>query len=143
MTSWELRIEIPGDPLGWMRGVPVGKGKVMVDRAMKAKAKEIGFLCKEKLQGKDPYLGAVSIQIRSYMSTPKSVNDNRQRANMARIGELRPVKKPDIDNISKTILDAMNKIVYLDDVQVVSLSVEKLYGAEPRTEVTVIPWRAN
>ena len=36
--------------------------------------------------------------------------------------------KPDADNIAKIILDSLNKIVFLDDVQVVSLFVIKKFG---------------
>lgn len=39
-----------------------------------------------------------------------------------------PTKKPDVDNIAKTILDALNKVVYDDDSQVVDLIVHKVYG---------------
>lgn len=39
-----------------------------------------------------------------------------------------PTKKPDVDNIAKTILDALNKIVYDDDSQIVDLIVHKVYG---------------
>jgi len=35
------------------------------------------------------------------------------------------IKKPDIDNISKSIFDGMNKIVYEDDKQIISNSVNR------------------
>lgn len=43
-------------------------------------------------------------------------------------GELKPVKKPDADNIVKIICDALNKIAYKDDTQVVELEFKKVYG---------------
>ena len=39
-----------------------------------------------------------------------------------------PTKKPDIDNIVKVVLDAMNKFAFKDDTQIVKLEVEKLYS---------------
>ena len=39
-------------------------------------------------------------------------------------------KKPDCDNIAKSILDALNGIAYDDDSQIIDLSVTKLYSAE-------------
>ena len=33
-----------------------------------------------------------------------------------------------MDNIAKTILDALNKVVYDDDSQIVDLIVHKVYG---------------
>lgn len=38
-------------------------------------------------------------------------------------------KKPDCDNIAKSILDALNGIAYDDDAQIVELSVSKVYSA--------------
>lgn len=48
-----------------------------------------------------------------------------------------PTKKPDIDNIAKSILDALNKLAYRDDTQVVTLHMEKHYADEPRVEVGI------
>lgn len=48
-----------------------------------------------------------------------------------------PTKKPDIDNIAKSILDALNKLAYRDDTQVVTLHIEKHYADEPRVEVEI------
>jgi Holliday junction resolvase RusA-like endonuclease len=47
------------------------------------------------------------------------------------------MKKPDIDNVAKCFLDAMNGIVYKDDSQVVSLHVTKEYGTVGMVEVMV------
>lgn len=39
--------------------------------------------------------------------------------------------------IAKSILDALNKVAYHDDTQIVSLSVEKFYSDSPRVEVAI------
>ena len=54
------------------------------------------------------------------------------------------VKKPDIDNCVKFVLDSpMEKLVYKDDCAVVKLNVVKCYDDERnsvgRTEITVVP----
>jgi len=46
-------------------------------------------------------------------------------------------KKPDIDNIAKAVLDAFNKVIYVDDSLVSSLNVVKVYG-NPYLKVTII-----
>lgn len=48
-------------------------------------------------------------------------------------------KKPDTDNIAKSVLDALNKIAYDDDSQVVSLHVYKLYEEVEGVKVTITP----
>lgn len=47
-------------------------------------------------------------------------------------GEIVPISRNgDVDNIAKSILDALNGYVYLDDCQVTTLIVHKKYGADP------------
>ena len=39
-----------------------------------------------------------------------------------------PIVRPDIDKLSRAILDALTKVVYQDDSQVIELHVRKVYG---------------
>ena len=41
----------------------------------------------------------------------------------------------DLDNIAKSILDALNQCVYHDDCQVTTLVISKRYGSQPRAIV--------
>ena len=43
---------------------------------------------------------------------------------------IKPVKKPDCDNIAKSILDGLNKIAFNDDTQISTLVVKKFYTEE-------------
>lgn len=51
--------------------------------------------------------------------------------------KIAPTKKPDIDNIVKIILDAMNKFAFKDDTQVTKLEVEKRYSEIPRVYIKI------
>ena len=67
---------------------------------------------------------------------PKSWPKKKQR--MAEAGEIFPLgRNGDIDNIAKSILDALNGFAYEDDCQVVRLTVSKEYGSEPRAIVQI------
>jgi len=46
-------------------------------------------------------------------------------------------KKPDIDNLIKSILDPFNAIFWQDDKQVVVVTAEKRYSPRPRVEVLI------
>lgn len=50
-----------------------------------------------------------------------------------------PVIKPDGDNIEKIVKDALNKIAWVDDVQVVATAKSKRFGDQPGVDVTIIP----
>lgn len=45
--------------------------------------------------------------------------------------------KPDIDNLIKAVLDAMNKVIYKDDNRVCKLSAVKKYGDSPCVKITI------
>ena len=45
-------------------------------------------------------------------------------------GEIAPAKKPDCDNIVKSICDALNLVAYKDDSQITDLQIVKRYESE-------------
>lgn len=79
--------------------------------------------------------GAVALTIISYASIPESKSRNMKA--MMRQGFELPTKKPDIDNIVKAVMDALNGAAWKDDKQVCVLSVRKFYSDCPRLEVEI------
>jgi len=70
-----------------------------------------------------------------YYPIPKSMPKYKRK--MIEEGTLYPIVKPDLDNVAKAILDALNDIVYKDDNQVVELHIKKLYSDIPRVVVKI------
>jgi Holliday junction resolvase RusA-like endonuclease len=79
--------------------------------------------------------GQLEVKVKAYFSIPKSAS-KKAFANMQE-GKERPAKKPDWDNIGKIITDALNKLAYNDDSQIVTAMVEKWYSTNPRVEVEI------
>lgn len=77
----------------------------------------------------------LTMRIRAYYSIPASASKKRQAAMEA--GEVRPVKKPDADNIIKVVADSLNQVAYRDDADIVSVALEKFYSRQPRIEVEI------
>ncbi|KAA8676218.1 RusA family crossover junction endodeoxyribonuclease [Clostridium sp. HV4-5-A1G] len=77
--------------------------------------------------------GYIQVDITAFYRIPKSIS-NKKRQQMLN-NELLPDKKPDVDNVAKTVCDALNSIAYEDDKQIVSLTVNKFYGEQPRVVV--------
>ena len=77
--------------------------------------------------------GEIEADIVGIFPVGKSETKKRKQAMLE--GKIRHTKKIDCDNLAKTILDALNDVAYDDDRQVCKLSVEKIYGEEPRVKV--------
>lgn len=79
--------------------------------------------------------GRVKVEIIAYLSIPK--NTSKKKISLMLSNEISPTKKPDVDNIAKSILDAMNGFVFKDDNQVSKISVEKRFGESEKVYVRV------
>lgn len=77
----------------------------------------------------------LDVRIHAYYSIPQS--ESKKKKGMMARNELRPMKKPDMDNVVKIILDSLNKIAFYDDVQVVDCQVRKFYSNNPRVVVVI------
>lgn len=76
----------------------------------------------------------VRICISVTQEIPKSWS-KKKRA-QAESGEIMPLSRNgDVDNIAKSILDALNGFAYEDDCQVTTLIITKQYGVNPCAEV--------
>ncbi len=68
----------------------------------------------------------IAVHLTFVFAPPKSYTKRKLKA--IQDGVLRYQKKPDLDNLAKGILDALNQTVYKDDSQIVELNVKKQYG---------------
>lgn len=74
-------------------------------------------------------------EITAYFPIPKSTSNNKRFEML--YGVIMHTKKPDADNVAKSILDALNGLAFYDDSQICELRVCKMYSDEPRAEVTI------
>lgn len=119
-------------------GQPVGKGRARTvnrhgfvqsftpekTRNYEARVKE-AYLNANGEMFPDIPLGA---RITAYFEVPKSYSKKKQAA--CRSGEIKPTGKPDLDNIGKLVLDALNGVAFKDDSRVCSLFIDKWYASE-------------
>lgn len=75
-----------------------------------------------------PYDGPVIVELTFMSERPKSHYRTGRNGHLLRDGSPDvPVGAPDVDKLARAMLDAMSKIVYLDDKQVVELNARKRY----------------
>lgn len=80
---------------------------------------------------------ALGMRITAFKPIPKSTSKRKRVLMEERL--MRPAKKPDWDNIGKIICDALNKVAFHDDAQIVDGRVIKVYSDQPRVIVEI--WR--
>lgn len=69
--------------------------------------------------------GPLGVLITAYFEVPKSYS--KKNADACRAGKIKPTGKPDLDNIAKLVLDALNGVAFKDDSRVCKIFMVKLY----------------
>lgn len=72
----------------------------------------------------------VAITVDAYFRIPKSYTKGKRLACQHNVN--RPAKKPDIDNVLKAVMDALNGVAYEDDKQVVRGNLPEVVFTEYR-----------
>lgn len=87
--------------------------------------------------GNEPILEDVPLRVslEIFIETPKSVSNKKR--NLMLNGSIRPTKKPDLDNVAKSILDALNGVAFKDDKNVVELNLIKWYAEQAKAIVSI------
>jgi Holliday junction resolvase RusA-like endonuclease len=96
---------------------------------------DVAFKASQVLGDLPPLETPIAMTLTAYYPIPASWSKKKQQ--MA-LGGLIPPGKPDIDNVGKAVLDALNGVAFVDDKQVVRLVLTKEFSFEPRVEVTVM-----
>lgn len=128
---------IPGDPVpqGRPRAGRAGRRIVMYDPKESREYKRYVSLIARQHAPKTLLKGPLSVEMKIYRKIPKSTT-KKDRALISE-GIKRPVTKPDTDNYTKSVLDALNGIIYKDDSQVTDLYASKYYSDNPRVELKI------
>jgi len=75
----------------------------------------------------------LKMSVKFYLPVPNSVTKK-----MRSLLQSTPhIKKPDTDNLLKSINDGLNLVAFADDALIYSLEASKVYDENPRTEVTL------
>ena len=89
-----------------------------------------------KEHGDTMLIGAIGVRIIAFMRWPKNTSKVKQEKMIK--GEIRPTKKPDLDNISKAVCDALSGVAYDDDKQIVESLLLKYWDKEGSIQVKLM-----
>ena len=130
------KLVIPGKPLGKQRPRVLKTGVAYTPKQTVNYEAVVRSLYIQEYAAEKPFDGPVSMRIKAYYQIPKSAS-KRKREDMLH-GIILPTVRPDVDNISKIITDALNGVAYLDDKQITECYTEKCYGEAPSVSVVII-----
>lgn len=110
-----------------------GNGRTFTPQATREAEEVVREQIGTKYRGK-PFDGALRVQMTFFMPIPKSLSEKKRKS---LVGEPH-IKRPDVDNLQKLVLDSLNGIVYVDDSQIAEAFTKKVYSDTPKIEVHFI-----
>lgn len=78
---------------------------------------------------------SVKFDCKVFLPIPSTMRSVEQLA--AELGFIRPMAKPDWDNLAKTYCDMINDVIIADDKNIVEGRLRKYYSIKPRIEITL------
>jgi len=131
-----IEFTIKGEPKSKQRPIfsnRNGKVRVFTGKATASFENHVKLIAEDNF--KTPFSNSVGIHIKFYLHRPKYL-----------IWKTKPMpaiynpKRPDIDNLIKSVVDGLNGIAFKDDAQIVNIRAEKLYHSGDgfsRTEIKI------
>lgn len=132
--DWDIAFQVDGKPQGKERP-RFDSVRKMTYTPQKTRDYEnlVRTSYKAKYGAQQPLQGEITALIIAYYPIPKSTS-KRLKKQMLEYSK-KPTVKPDLDNIIKAILDALNGCAYADDAAVVEVHAYKRYSLDPCVEV--------
>lgn len=133
-----LSFHVPGPVIGKGRPRFARRGNFVSTFTPKATTSYEGVIktfAHAALAGADLIEGPVRLFIDVTVDIPASWPAWKRAAALA--GEIAPTTKPDFDNVLKLLCDALNGVVWKDDVQVVEAGFAKRYAPAPGMTVRI------
>lgn len=137
----KVSFTVPGEPKGKGRPRAIAaldaEGEPYVRLITPADTREAEDMVRRAFRKAHPdhkrFTGPVLLRFTAVFETPRSFNKALREA--AARGTLYAIKKPDKDNIEKLIVDALNKIAFADDQQVMGGGIKR-YGSPARIDIS-------
>ena len=134
----QICFEVPGQPRGKGRPRFARRGnfvKTYTDAATASYEDQIRFYALRAMGSSEPLKTALEAFIYVRLPVPKSYPKKRVAACLS--GLEWPSKKPDWDNVAKSICDGMESIIFVCDSQIVECHVRKVYAEVAGVDVLI------
>jgi len=132
-VKMEINIEIPGKPQAKQRPFVTKKGIAFTKKETAVYENLVKLAYRQKTDYM--FMGAVEIVINILIKPPVTISKKKYQEMID--GKILPQVRPDVDNVAKSITDALNKIAYNDDAQITYLLVKKRYAEKDGVSVYI------
>ena len=105
-----------------------------------AKTKDFEYRVREYYKGAAggcKFAKGVPISVSIEFGMPIPLSTSKKRTEEMIRGTIKHAIKPDLDNLTKSILDALNEVAWHDDAQIVELHINKRYVKTPNIYITI------
>lgn len=79
--------------------------------------------------------GELILELMIFQLIPKSTS--KRKKDLMIKGLIRPTKRPDIDNVIKTVFDALEGLAFKNDSQFIRVIASKFYSSQPKVEIFI------
>lgn len=134
----EIQFVVPGQPVAKGRPKAARKGNHLTIYTPKKTVNYeslVAYAASIAMAGKNLMLKPIYLELDVRLPIPASWSATRKRK--AADGLIAATKKPDLDNLEKSIKDGMNGVVWRDDSLVVKVAKNKRYAETPGVVVIV------
>ena len=137
-TEFVAHIMVHGTPIaqGSMSAFTRGKRVIITDQKSKRlKPWRNAIYQQARKQIKEPLGGPIVVTLTFYLLRPK--NQMTAKGKATRYFKPYPTAKPDLDKLTRAVLDGLTGAAFHDDSQVVELDVMKLYGTREGVKIRI------
>ena len=136
--SFMVTFKLDADPVGKQRARYARRGN-FVQTYTPDKTRNYEALLKEAaieaMGSSEPLETPVSLYLYIRVPIPKSFS--KKKVQDCLNGLEQPMKKPDSSNVLKSVEDAMNGVVYIDDCQIINHHITRVYSTLAGVDICV------
>lgn len=142
MRAQIIQLAIPGEPQGKQRAkaARIGKGPTAyIKTYTPEKTVNYETYIKELFAIKYPDFipveSELKMELQAWLMIPASASKKKRK--LMQDLALKPGKRPDVDNVLKVVMDALEKLAYKNDSQIVEAHLYKFYAERPRLDIRI------
>lgn len=127
-----IQFTVYGLPVAQGSKKVIGKNVIeMADARLRSWRQDVATASRQAMEGASPYIEPVDVRLMFWLPRPLSHYGTGRNAEKLRpSAPIAPAVHPDLDKLTRAVLDALTSIVFRDDKQVVSLTASKMYAVD-------------